>query len=105
MSTLDLFVYCLIMATVTYLIRMLPLILINKKIDNKFIQSFLHYMPYAVLSALVIPSIFISTGSYLSGVLGFVVAFAMSMRGRGLFTVAVFTCLCVFVVDNILCLI
>ena len=51
------FLYLLVMAGVTYLIRMLPLVLCRKKIENRFIRSFLYYIPYAVLSAMTIPAI------------------------------------------------
>jgi len=101
MTTHDIIIYCLTMAIVTYLIRMLPLVLINEKIENKFVQSFLYYIPYAVLAAMVIPEIFFVTGSYWSAFAGFIVAVIMSYRGRSLITVAVCTCLCVFAVDSI----
>ena len=53
--------YILIMALVTYLIRMIPFVLFRKKIHSRFIRSLLYYLPYAVLSAMVIPSVFSST--------------------------------------------
>ena len=59
--------YLLVMALVTYLIRMLPLTLMRRQIRNRFIRSFLKYVPYAVLSAMTIPDIFYSTG-YTAGV-------------------------------------
>ena len=49
------FLYLLIMAGVTYLVRMLPLVLCRRKIENKFIRSFLYYIPYAVLSVMTVP--------------------------------------------------
>ena len=55
--------YLVVMAGVTYLIRAVPFVLFRKRIKNKFIQSFLYYIPYAVLAAMTFPSIFYSTGS------------------------------------------
>ena len=64
MSDIGLFFkYLAVMAITTYLIRMLPLVLCKKKIENVFIRSFLYYVPYAVLGAMTIPAIFFSTGS------------------------------------------
>jgi branched-subunit amino acid transport protein len=72
------FVYLLVAAGVTYLIRMLPLVLVKKKIQNRFVLSFLHYIPYAVLSVMTIPAIFYSTGSAISAVLGFITAMILA---------------------------
>ena len=55
------FVYLLVSAGVTYLIRMLPLVLVRKKITNRFVRSFLYYVPYSVLSVMTVPAIFLST--------------------------------------------
>ena len=65
--------YILVMAAVTYLIRMTPFVLFRKKIKSRFIQSLLYYLPYAVLSAMVIPSVFSSTGSVLTAAVGLAV--------------------------------
>ncbi|MBQ8884730.1 MAG: AzlD domain-containing protein, partial [Oscillospiraceae bacterium] len=67
-------VYILVMAGVTYLIRMLPFTLFRKKIKSKFLQSFLYYIPYAVLSAMTIPAIFYSTGDIITAVVGTIIA-------------------------------
>ena len=50
--------YMLIMALVTYLIRMIPLTFFQKEIKSQFIKSFLFYVPYAVLGAMTFPAIF-----------------------------------------------
>ena len=52
------FAYLIVMAGVTYLIRMIPFVLVKEKIKNRFILSFLHYIPYAVLTVMTIPAIF-----------------------------------------------
>ena len=74
MSTARLLLYILIMAAVTYAIRVLPLILFRKPIRSPFIRSFLHYIPYAVLGAMTIPAIFFATDALLSATVGLFVA-------------------------------
>ena len=88
-----------VMAIVSYCIRVLPLTLIRREIKNRFIRSFLTYVPYAVLSAMTVPAIFHSTGSLISATAGFVVALVLSLFERSLITVAFFSCLAVFVVS------
>ena len=63
--------YILIMALVTYLIRMLPLTLIRKRIRSRFLQSFLYYVPYVTLTVMTFPAILSATGSPWSGAAGF----------------------------------
>lgn len=81
-------VYILVMAVVTYLIRMLPFTLFRRKITNRFVRSFLHYIPYAVLSAMTIPAIFYSTGSLATSVVGAVVAVILAYLRQPLIVVA-----------------
>ncbi len=78
-----------IMAGTTYLIRVLPMAIFRKKIENPFIKSFLNYVPYTVLSAMTFPAIFESTGSTGSAVIGCAVAVGLSYFGKGLLTVAI----------------
>ena len=86
------------MAGVTYLIRMLPLVLVRHKIENRFISSFLYYVPYSVLSVMTVPAIFYSTGHVLSAAVGTAVAVLLAYRSRGLLltsaaaVAAVFAC-------------
>ncbi len=82
------FAYLAVMAGVTYLIRMIPLLLVKKKITNRFIISFLHYMPYAVLSAMTVPAVFLSTGNVISAAVGFAAAVILALYKKGLLTVA-----------------
>ncbi len=82
------FLYLFVMAGVTYLVRMIPLVFIRRKIKSRFVRSFLYYIPYAVLSVMTIPGIFYSTGSLPSAILGTVVAVALAYFGRSLITVA-----------------
>ena len=95
-------IYLLVTAGVTYLIRMLPLVLVKKKITNRFLLSFLYYIPYAVLSVMTIPAIFYATPSVISACVGFFVALVLAYRGKSLITVAAFSCGAVFVVEFIM---
>lgn len=81
-------IYILIMAGVTYLIRMLPFTLFRRKIRSRFFRSFLHYIPYAVLSAMTIPAIFYSTGDLTTAIAGTVVAVALAFCRKPLIVVA-----------------
>ena len=78
-----------VMALVTYLVRVLPMVIFRKKITNVRIKSFLYYVPYAVLSAMTFPAIFSSTGTYPSAIAGCGVAVLLAYFDRGLLTVAV----------------
>lgn len=85
---MSLAIYILIMAGVTYLIRMLPLTLFRRKITSRFFRSFLHYIPYAVLSAMTIPAIFYSTGSVSTAAIGTLVAVVLAYFKKPLIVVA-----------------
>ena len=87
------FIYLLIMAGVTYLIRALPFVIFKGKITNKFVQSFLYYVPYAVLGAMTFPSILFSTGNYAASVAGLITACILAFREKSLLTVAIFACI------------
>ena len=98
----NILLYILIMAEVTYLIRMIPLELVKGKITSTFVQSFIYYVPYAVLSAMTIPAIFYSTSSVISAAAGFVVAVIVAYFGKPLLTVALSACGSVLAVEIIL---
>ena len=82
------FIYVLVMAGVTYLVRMLPFTLFRKKITSPFLKSFLHYIPYAVLSAMTIPAIFYSTGDTRTSIIGTAVAVILAYCKLPLIVVA-----------------
>lgn len=91
--------YLAVMAISTYLIRAVPFVLINKKLENKFIKSFLYYVPYTVLAAMTFPAILYGTNHILTAAAGFVVAILIAYRGKGLLTVAVGASAAVFVTE------
>ena len=99
MNTSKLILYILVMAGVTYLVRMLPLAIFRKKITNRFVRSFLQYIPYAVLAAMVFPAILEATSSVLSGAVGLAVALLCSFLGLELLPVALLSCAGVFVCE------
>lgn len=94
--------YLLVMAGVTYLIRMIPLVLFKEKINNRFVLSFLYYVPYAVLSAMVVPAIFYASGNIITAAVGFAVAVVVAFFGKGLVTVASLSCVSVFLAELLL---
>lgn len=88
-----------IMAAVTYLIRMLPLALIKRKITNRFFKSFLYYVPFVTLAVMTFPAILSATDSVWSALAAFVVAMIVAYAGGGLPTVATIACTVVFIVE------
>ena len=86
--TFEICLYILVMALVTYLLRMIPLAFFRKRITSPFIRSMLYYLPYSVLSAMVIPSVFSSTGSVATAAVGLAVALVLALCRRSLLTVA-----------------
>ena len=102
MDTKTFFIYLIIMAGVTYLIRTLPLLIFRKKIQNRFIVSLLYYMPYAVLGCMTFPAIFYSTGDLASGIAGTAVGALFAFRNKSLLFVAVTACAAVLLVKLIM---
>ena len=96
--------YLAVMAGVTYLIRMIPLALFQKKISSPFLKSFLFYVPYAVLSAMTIPAIFSSTASPWSALAGVAAAVWLALREKGLLTVALAACAAAFAAERLIAL-
>ena len=95
-------VYLIATAGTTYLVRMLPLVLMKGKIRSRFLLSFLHYIPYAVLSVMTIPAIFSATGDLRTAAAGFVVAMVLSWKGKSLLTVAAAACAAVLAAELLL---
>ncbi|MBQ6613918.1 MAG: AzlD domain-containing protein [Clostridia bacterium] len=94
--------YLIVMAGVTYLVRVIPLVLFKKKITNKFLNSFLYYTPYAVLAAMTFPAILHATNYIISGAAGLIVALVLAYFKKGLLTVALGACSAVFIVEMLL---
>ena len=94
--------YLIVMAGVTYLIRAIPFVLIN--IESRFLNSFLYYIPYTVLSSMTFPAILYATGSLVSALAGLLTAILIAYKGKGLLVVAIGACTAVLIVELIMML-
>ncbi len=92
-------IYILVSALVSFVIRVLPLTLIRKKIENRFLRSFLYYVPYVTLAVMTFPAILEAAENPLAGAAALLVGIVLAWAGAGLFPVAVLCCLTVFAVQ------
>lgn len=99
------YLYIGVMALVTYLISVIPLTVFRKKIENRYIRSFLYYVPYTCLTAMTFPAILYATASVISALAGVAAAAVFAFRDRSLVMVAAAACLAVFVTEQILLLV
>ena len=95
----NVFIYILIMAGVTYLVRVLPVTLIRRQIKNRFLKSFLYYVPYVTLAVMTFPAILDATQSPLAAAAALVVAIVFAYFGKSLFFVAISSSLTVFIIE------
>ena len=102
---MKIYIYILVMAVTTYLVRALPLTLLKKPIENRFLMSFLHYVPAACLTAMTFPAILSATDHVISGALGLVTAVLLSLKKKSLIVVAVASCTAVFLTEQLIKLI
>ena len=93
------YIYIAVMALVSYAIRILPLTLIRKPIKNRFVQSFLYYVPYVTLAVMTFSAIVQATQSPVAGAVALVIGIAAAWCGASLFQVAVTCCAVVFVLE------
>ena len=98
----NIYIYIAVMTVVTYLIRVLPLTLIRKKITNVTLRSFLYYVPYVTLAIMTFPAILEATGSMWSGLAALIVGVLLAYFGVSLFGVAVCSCVVVFIIELII---
>lgn len=96
---MKIYVYIGVMALVTYLIRVIPLTVFHKKIENRHIQSFLYYVPYTCLTAMTFPAILYATRSMFSALAGVAAAAFFAFRNKSLVVVAAAACLAVFAAE------
>ena len=92
------FTLLFVMAGVTYLVRLLPLLLVKRQIQNRFILSFLYYIPYTVLAAMTIPAVFYSTGDFVSASAGIVVAIFLAFMEKSLLAVSLISSACALLI-------
>ena len=98
----NIYIYIAVMALTTYLIRVLPLTLIRSQIQNRFIKSFLYYVPYVTLAVMTFPAIINATQSPISGILALIAGIITAAIGFNLIKVAVSCCVTVFIAELII---
>ena len=101
----EFFIYLIILSGSTYLIRAIPFAAIKGKIENRFIKSFLYYIPYAVLAAMTLPAALYATGNIISGAIGLVIGGIFAYKGKGLTTVAIISCVSALLAEGLILLI
>ena len=102
MDNTQFWLYLLVMAGSTYLIRAIPFSLVKKKIKNRFIRSFLYYIPFAVLAAMTLPSALFATDTVIGAAVGIGVAVVLALFDKGLTLVALAASAAVFVTELLL---
>ena len=100
---MSIYIYILVMAVTTYLIRAIPLILMKKPIENRFLRSFLHYVPTACLTAMTFPAILYATENWVSGAAGLLVGVLLAFKKQSLLVVALASCAAVFLSEMVFC--
>jgi branched-subunit amino acid transport protein len=99
---MSIWLYLLVMALTTYLIRALPLTLFRGKIKSRFLRSFLAYVPCACLAAMTFPAILYATNAVVSGAVGLAVAVILALWNRSLVTVAACSCVAVYLTELVM---
>ena len=100
MDNQSLLLVIVIGAIVSFVMRVIPLVFCKEKIKNKFINSFLYYVPYAVMTSITIPAIFTSTSSVISATIGALITIVLCFLGQGMLVNAVVTVIAVYVIEN-----
>ena len=95
----NIYIYLAVMAIVIYFIRVLPLTIFRREIKNRFLRSFLYYVPYITLAVMTFPAMIDATRSPTAGAAALILGIALSWIGLGLFPVAVSCCLIVFILE------
>lgn len=93
----NVYLYILVMFGVSYLVRVLPMTLIRKPIQNRFLKSFLFYVPYVTLAVMTFPAILDASGSMTAGILTLAAGVLAAFLGAGLFPTALICCVIVFI--------
>ena len=99
---MSIYAYIVTMSITTYLIRALPLTIFRKPIKSRFLRSFLHYVPYACLTAMTFPAILYATDHMISGVAGLAVGVLLALKNKSLIVVAVSSCAAVFIAEQLI---
>lgn len=102
MNSGNFWIYVLVMFGVTYFVRVVPMLIFREKIKNRFVRSFLEYIPYTVLGAMTFPAVFYATGSILPAAAGVLAAVLLAYSGKGLSIVAISASAVVYLVDVVM---
>ena len=102
---MKIYLYILVMAVTTYLIRALPLTLLKKPIRSRFLRSFLYYVPVACLTAMTFPAILYATDHVVSGAAGLLIGVILAYKNKSLIVVALASCGAVFLMEQLIGLI
>lgn len=95
----NIIMYIATMAIITYLIRVIPLLVLRKPINNVLIKSFLYYVPYITLTVMTFPAILSATNSYISALIAFIIAIIAAYKKCSLLQVACIACITVFIIE------
>ncbi len=95
------YMYILVMALTTYVIRVVPLTLMRKEITNRTFRSFLTYVPYVTLAVMTFPAILSITDEVWVAWVGFVAAMILAYNRVSLFVVSLGCCALVFALQMI----
>ena len=98
--THSIYLYIAIMAGVSFLIRTLPLTLIRRPITNRFLRSFLFYVPYVTLAVMTFPAIMNATQSPVAGAAAMVIGIVAAWCGLGLLPVSLVCCATVLILEH-----
>ena len=98
----NIYLSLLVMFATIYAVRALPLTLLRREIKNKFIRSFLYYVPYVSLSVMTFPSILSATGNQITGIVGFAAGVILAWIDGNLFRVSIGACVVVYIAEMIL---
>lgn len=98
----EVLIYILIMAAVTYLIRMLPMVVFRKEIKSRFWRSFLYYVPYCALAVMTFPGILLACDNVWAGVIAMAVALLLAFKKRSMIVVSLVAVAAVFVAEFLL---
>lgn len=98
----NVYIYIFLMAVTVFLIRVLPLTLIRKPIRNKFIKSFLYYVPYVTLSVMTFPAIVQATSNPIAGLASLIIGIIAAYKDLGLFKVTIICCATVLILELII---
>lgn len=98
-SNTQFFTYLLLMAATTYLLRAVPFFAFSKKIKNRYIRSFLYYIPYTVLTVMTLPAALYATGSVVAAAIGLVAAVVVAIKSKNLLLTALTSCTVVLIIE------